>query len=91
LPDGSFLASQNGTRAPHILRLTLAPDWSRLLSADVIAEDDPVIADPSLVMADQSGAYVVGVSQWASFGNGRKPERALQPWRIVKLTLSDAR
>ncbi|HUO03539.1 MAG TPA: hypothetical protein VMU31_12220, partial [Rhizomicrobium sp.] len=56
LPDGSFLASQNGTRAPHILRLTLAPDWSRLLSADVIAEDDPAIADPSLVMADQSGA-----------------------------------
>jgi hypothetical protein len=92
LPDGSFLASQNGTRAPHILRLALSPDWSKLLSVDVIAQDDPAIADPSLVMADQSGAYVVGVSQWASFGqNGQTPTRALQPWRIVKLTLSAAR
>jgi hypothetical protein len=91
LPDGSFLASQNGTRAPHILRLGLSADWSRLLSADVIAEDDPAMADPSLVMADSSGVYVVGVSQWASFGNGPTPVRPLQPWRIIKLTVSAAR
>lgn len=88
LPDGSFLASQNGTRAPHILRLALSADWSKLLSADVIAQDDPKVADPSLVMADQSGAYVVGVSQWASFGKDRQtPIAPLQPWRIVKLGL----
>jgi hypothetical protein len=91
LPDGSFLASQNGTHAPHILRLALSADWSKLLSAAVIAQDDPAIADPSLVMADRSGAYVVGVSQWASFGNGPTPMHPLQPWRIVKLTVSAAR
>lgn len=89
LPGGTFLASQNGTRMPHILRLTLSPDWSKLLSADVIAEDDPRVADPSLVMADQSGAYVVGVSQWASFGKEQQtPTAPLQPWRIVKVALS---
>jgi len=89
LRDGSFIASQNGTRAPHILRLTLSPDWSTLLSADVIAADDPAVADPSLVMADRSGAYVVGVSQWASFAKERQaPTAPVQPWRIVKLQLS---
>jgi sugar lactone lactonase YvrE len=89
LPDGTFLASQNGTRAPHILRLALSADWSKLLSADVIAQDDPAVADPSLVMADQSGAYVVGVSQWASFGKDQQtPTSPLQPWRIVKLKLN---
>ena len=88
LPDGSFLASQNGTKEPHILRLTLSPDWSQLLSADVIAADDPAVADPSLVTADDSGAYVVGVSQWGSFGATQTPTKPLQPWRIVKLALS---
>ncbi|HKD46476.1 MAG TPA: hypothetical protein VKB67_02200 [Rhizomicrobium sp.] len=89
LRDGSFIASQNGTRAPHILRLTLSPDWSTLLSADVIAADDPSVADPSLLMADPSGAYVVGVSQWASFAKERRaPTSPVQPWRIVKLGLS---
>ena len=91
LPDGSFFASQNGLKKPRILRLSLSPDWTRLQSLDVVAADDPTIADPSLVTADQSGAYVVGVSQWASFGNGLTPERPLQPWRIVKLTLSAVR
>jgi hypothetical protein len=87
LPDGSFLASQNGTKQPHILRLTLSPDWSELLSADLIAADDAAVADPSLVMADDSGAYVVGVSQWNSFGATQTPTKPLQPWRIVKLKL----
>ena len=88
LPDGSFLASQNGTKQPHILQLKLSADWSKLLSADVIAADDPAVADPSLVMADDSGAYVVGVSQWSSFGATQVPTKPLQPWRIVKLDLS---
>ncbi|MES2255911.1 MAG: hypothetical protein V4559_12830 [Pseudomonadota bacterium] len=87
LPDGSFLASQNGTKEPHILRLTLSPDWSELRSVDVIAADDPAIADPSLVLADNSGAYVVGVSQWGSFGQTQTPTKPLQPWRIIKLDL----
>lgn len=88
LPDGSFLASQNGTKEPHILRLTLSPDWSALRSAELIAADDPAIADPSLVFADGSGAYVVGVSQWGSFGQDQQaPTKPLQPWRIVKLNL----
>ena len=91
LPDGSFLASQNGLSHPRILHLSLSPDWSQLLSLDVIAADDPAVADPSLVMADPSGAYVVGVSQWASFGNGPTPTHPLQPWRIVRLTLSAVR
>jgi hypothetical protein len=91
LPDGAFFASQNGLKKPRMLRLSLSPDWTRLLSLDVVAADDPAVADPSLVTADQSGAYVVGVSQWASFGNGPTPARAPQPWRIVKLTLSAAR
>jgi sugar lactone lactonase YvrE len=91
LPDGSFLASQNGLSKPRILRLSLSQDWSQVLSVDVIAADDPAVADPSLVMADASGAYVVGVSQWASFGNGPTPAHPLQPWRIIKLTVSAAR
>jgi sugar lactone lactonase YvrE len=90
LPDGSFLASQNGTKEPHILRVRLSENWSELLSADVIAADDPAVADPSLVMADSSGAYVVGISQWASFGQNRQaPTGPLQPWRIVKLGIPD--
>lgn len=87
LPDGRFLASQNGTKEPHILRLTLSPDWSELLSAEVIAADDAAISDPSLVMADDSGAYVVGVSQWASFGQVQTPARPLRSWQIIKLDL----
>lgn len=91
LPDGAFLASQNGTKEPHILRLTLSPDWSELLTQDVIAAADPAVADPSLVLADESGAYVVGVSQWNSFGATQTPIKPLQPWRIVKLTLDPRR
>ena len=91
LPDGRFLASQNGTREPHILRLTLSSDWSELLSADVVAADDPAVADPSLVLADDSGAYVVGVSQWNSFGATHVPIKPLQPWRIVKLDINRRR
>jgi len=88
LADGSFLASQNGTKEPHILRLTLSPDWSRLISLEVVAEDDAAIADPSLVTADASGAYVVGISQWGSFGKDQQElTKPLQPWRIVKLEL----
>jgi streptogramin lyase len=91
LPDGSFLASQNGTKEPHILRLTLSPDWSELRSLDVIAADDAAVADPSLVMADDSGAYVVGVSQWGSFGQTQVPTKPLQPWRIIRLELTPGR
>ncbi len=91
LPDGSFLASQNGTKQPHILRLTLSPDWSEVLQQDVIASDDPAVADPSLVLADDSGAYVVGVSQWRSFGATKTPTKPLQPWRIVRLALNRLR
>ena len=91
MPDGSFLASQNGTKEPHILRLALSPDWSELLSTEVIAADDPAMADPSLVLADDSGAYVVGVSQWGSFGATQTPIKPLQPWRIIKLELSPRR
>ncbi len=92
LGDGSFLASQNGLKEPHILRLIVSQDWSRLLSSEVVAEDDPAIADPSLVTADASGAYVVGVSQWGSFGKDQQePTKPLQPWRIVKLELTPRR
>ena len=91
LIDGSFLASQNGTKQPHILRLTLSPDWSELLQQDVIAADDPAVSDPSLVLADDSGAYVVGVSQWSSFGATQAPTKPLQPWRIIKLALNRLR
>ena len=88
LADGSFLASQNGTRAPHILRLTLSQDWSELVSLETVAQDDAAVADPSLVMADSSGAYVVGVSQWGSFGQEQQaPTQPLQPWRIIKLEI----
>ena len=87
LPDGSLLTSQNGTKEPHILRLAVSPDWSALISADVVAADDPMVADPSLVLADDSGAYVVGISQWSSFGATQTPTKPLQPWRIVKLSL----
>ena len=89
LPDGSFLASQNGTKEPRILRLKLSGDWSELLSADVIPADDPAVADPSLAMADSSGAYVAGVSQWNSFGEAQAPTKPLQPWRIIKLEIRD--
>jgi hypothetical protein len=88
LPDGSFLASQNGTKEPHILRLSLSPDWSELLGADVIAEKDTAVADPSLVLADSGGAYVVGVSQWSSFGTTQAPTKPLLPWRIIKLDVT---
>ncbi len=89
LPDGRFLASQNGTRAPHILRMTVSRDWSQLASLETVAEDDAAVADPSLVMADDSGAYVVGVSQWGSFGQDQQtPTKPLQAWRIVKLDLN---
>jgi sugar lactone lactonase YvrE len=92
LADGRFLASQNGLAEPRILRLTLSPDWSQLLSLNVVAEDDAAIADPSLVMADSSGAYVVGVSQWASFGQDRQaPTKPLQAWHIVKLDVTPRR
>jgi streptogramin lyase len=88
LADGRFLASQNGLAEPRILRLTLSPDWSQLLALEVVAANDAAIADPSLVTADSSGAYAVGVSQWASFGQDQQaPTKPLQPWRIVKLEL----
>ena len=87
LPDGTFLASQNGSKVPHILQLALSSDWSELHSAEVIVANDPAAADPSLVMADNSGAYVVGVSQWNSFGATQTPAKPLQPWRITKLAL----
>lgn len=92
LGDGSFLASQNGTKEPQILRLTLSPDWAELRAQDVIAADDPAVADPSLVLADESGAYVVGVSQWGSHGKDQKqPTKPVKPWRIVKLQLNSRR
>ncbi len=88
LADGRFLASQNGLRNPRIVTLTLAPDWSQLVTLDVVAADDALVADPSLVAADASGAYLVGVSQWGSFGqNNQTPTKPLQPWRIVKLDI----
>jgi sugar lactone lactonase YvrE len=88
LSDGSFIASQNGLRDPRILRLKFSPDWSKLLSLDVVAVDDPIVADPSLVTADKSGAYLIGVSQWASFAQDRQaPVKPLQPWRIVRLDI----
>jgi sugar lactone lactonase YvrE len=90
LSDGSFLASQNGTKKAHILHLTLSPDWSKLQAVDESASGD-WISDPSLLLADDSGAYVVGVSQWKSFDLGQKPAKPLEPWRIVKLDLNRPR
>ncbi len=90
LSDGSFLASQNGTKRARILHLTLSPDWSNLQTADEVASGD-WISDPSLLLADDSGAYVVGVSQWKSFSLTQKPAKPLEPWRIVKLDLNRPR
>ena len=92
LADGSFLAIQNGLAEPRILKLTLSPDWSQILLLDVLAQKDAAIADPSLVTADDSGAYVVGVSQWGSFGQDQQtPTKPLQPWRIIELELNPPR
>ena len=88
LSDGSFVASQNGLKQPRILRLHLSPDWSKVQTLEVVDESDPLTADPSLVTADASGVYVVGISQWSSFGqNSQTPTKPLQPWRIVRFTL----
>jgi sugar lactone lactonase YvrE len=88
LADGSFIATQNGFAHARIVRFRLTPDWTRLLSLTVVAANTPEIADPSLITTDGKDAYVVGVSQWASFDDGKKDAaRPLLPWTIVRLNL----
>ena len=65
LPDTFFLVARS-------LRAGLSLEQA----LETVAENDAAVADPSLVMADRSGAYVVGVSQWASFGKDQQTPTA---------------
>jgi sugar lactone lactonase YvrE len=85
LANGDFVATQNGTKTARILRLRLSPDWSRLKSLTVLAANTPDVAAPSLIMAEGSDVYLVGVSQWASFGDAPKPIGTVPAWKIVRI------
>jgi hypothetical protein len=70
----------------RIVHFRLSPDWSQLTEFKIIAHAAPQISDLSLIASDGSGAVVVGVSQWASFGDtSDKPERPVPPWRVIRL------
>ena len=80
LPDGSFLASQNGTKEPHILRLMLSSDWSELRSAELIAADDP--ASGRSLAGD--GGCQRRLCRWASANGDRSARDRLQPSRFSR-------
>jgi sugar lactone lactonase YvrE len=88
LDDGSFVATQNAFAHARVLHLRLSDDWSRLESLDVVAANTADVADPTLVAAVGNEAYVIGVSQWASFDDTKPlPVRPVASWRIVRLNL----
>jgi sugar lactone lactonase YvrE len=88
LRDGSFLATQNGIAPVRVVRFHLTADWAGITRFSVVARAAPPIADPSLVATRDGDAYLVGVSQWASFGEDADvPVRPVPAFRVVRLTL----
>lgn len=86
LDDGSFVATQNGLQPMRIVHFRLSPDWLRVTGFKIVAHAAPQISDLSLIASDGSGAVVVGVSQWASFGEtSDKPERPVPSWRLIRV------
>ncbi len=85
LANGDFVATQNAFQSARVLRLHLLHDWSALQSATVLAANAPDVADPTLVVADGDGADLVGISQWATFGDGPKPAHTLPAWTIARV------
>jgi sugar lactone lactonase YvrE len=87
LADGSLIATQNGIAPARIVRLRLSADGRRLEHLEVLAVNASEAGDPSLVASDGSNVYAVGVSQWASFDDGRKPPaRPLEAWTLLRVT-----
>ena len=88
LTDGSFVGTQNGIAPARIVHFRLSSDWFRVARFDVVARNEPSIADPSLLAVSGNDIYVVGVSQWASFDDEKsEPARPVPAFRIVRLAL----
>ncbi|HEY3778026.1 MAG TPA: hypothetical protein VGL35_08200 [Rhizomicrobium sp.] len=66
LADGSFVATRNPVGPMRIVRIHLAPDWSRVTGLVTVARATAGISDLSLIATGDRQTIAVGVSQWAS-------------------------
>jgi sugar lactone lactonase YvrE len=87
LPDGSFLATQNGVRPARLVRFRLSPDWSRVTLFKVVAQG-PQFVDPTLLAKRGAEVLAITNSQWSAFGDSSVPARPLMAWRLVSVRQS---
>jgi sugar lactone lactonase YvrE len=87
MPDGSFVATQNGVHPARLVRFRLSRNWEAVTTFDVVAQG-PEIPEPTLLARDGNDVFVIGTSQWHSFDDSATPARPLPAWRILRVKLS---
>jgi sugar lactone lactonase YvrE len=88
--DGNdLIAIQNGVRPHRVVRITLAPDLSRVTGVEVVEQLHPRHDEPTLGAVVDGAFYYVANSHWGAWdrdGNLVAPE-ALDPPCVLRLPL----
>jgi sugar lactone lactonase YvrE len=86
---GALVGVQNGVNPNRIVRLSLTPDYARVVKFETLEANNPVFDDPTLGVLVQGDLYFIANSQWGAIdekGNLAPAEKLKDPV-ILKLKL----
>jgi sugar lactone lactonase YvrE len=85
---GEILVTQNGIRPIRVARLTLDASSARVVRAEILEKNSPLLDEPTLGVVVGDDFYYIANPQWGSFESGKvfPPERLQEP-TILKVTL----
>jgi len=87
--DGELLVTQNGIRPIRVARLKLDAAWTRVVSAEIIEKNSPLLDEPTLGVVAGNDFYYIANPQWGSFDKDGKmfPLEKLSEPTILKFSL----
>lgn len=87
--DGELLVTQNGIRPIRVARLKLDPSWTRVVRAEIIEKNSPLLDEPTLGVVAGNEFFYIANPQWGSFDKEGKmfPLEKLSEPTILKVSL----
>ncbi len=82
----TLILVRNATTPARVIRATLNTDWTAIMSADVLAEGEPM-SEPTGGVVRGDDFVFVSRSQWTDFGDDGLPKPSLAPAIISRLRI----